>query len=103
MKEVISRKKGAHKAMYRNTTEDNKMRHKSTENKANKAHSKAMREKGEEVLTELKTCPCGMLRLVKGVNIDSKEGEGRCIRRSYGKVCFSEKARGKFGRVIRKG
>ena len=34
-------------------------------NKANKAVSKAMREKAEEVHTELQNCPNGMLRLAK--------------------------------------
>ena len=31
-------------------------------NKAKKAVSKAMREKAEEMLTELRNCPNGMLR-----------------------------------------
>ena len=35
-----------------------------------------------------------MLRLVKGLNTDSKEVEGgRCMRGSDGKLCFSEKER----------
>ena len=37
-----------------------------------------------------------MLRLVKGLKTDSKEVEGgSCIRGSDGKLCFSEKERGK--------
>ena len=64
MKEEVSRKK-AHKAMCQNSTEENKRRHKSIKNKANKAVSKAMREKGEEALTELQNCQKGWLRLVK--------------------------------------
>ena len=44
-------------------------------NKANKAVSKAMREKAEEVLTGLQNCPCGMFRLVKGLKTDRKEVE----------------------------
>ena len=36
-------------------------------------------------------------RLVKGLNTDSKEVEGGgCMRGSDGKLCFSEKGRGKF-------
>ena len=36
-----------------------------------------------------------MFRLVRGLKIDSKEvEEGRCIRVSDGKLCFSEKERG---------
>ena len=36
-----------------------------------------------------------MLRLVKGLKIDSKEVVGgRCMRGSDGKLCFSEKGRG---------
>ena len=66
-------------------------------NKANKAVSIAMREKAEEALTELTNCPNGMHRLVKGLKTDSKEDEGgRCMRGRYGKLCFSEKKRGKF-------
>ena len=37
-----------------------------------------------------------MFRLVKGLKTDSKEVEGgRCMRGSDGKLCFSEKERGK--------
>ena len=49
MKEAVSRKKDAHKAMCQNSTEKNKRRYK---NRKNKAASKAMREKVEEALTE---------------------------------------------------
>ena len=76
MKEAVSRKKEAHKAMCENSTEGNKMRYKSMINKASKAVSKAMREKVEEVLTELQHCPNGMFRPVKGLKTDSKEVEG---------------------------
>ena len=49
-------------------------------NKARKAVSKAMREKAEEALTELRNCQNGMFRLVKGLKTDSKEVEGgRCM------------------------
>ena len=42
-----------------------------------------MREKAEKVLTEVKDCPNGMLRLAKGSMIDSKEDEGgRCMKDS---------------------
>ena len=52
-------------------------------NKANKAVSKAMREKAEEALTELTNCPNVMIRLVKVPKTDSKEVEGgRCVRGS---------------------
>ena len=41
-----------------------------------------------------------MLRLVKGLKTDSKEVEGgRCMRGSDGKLCFSEKERGKVLKV----
>ena len=50
-------------------------------NKAKNAVSKAMRQKAEEVHTDLKNCPKWMHRLVKGLKIDSKEVEGgRCMR-----------------------
>ena len=57
VKEAVSKKEEAHKAMYQNSTEGNKWRHKSMKNKANKAVSKAMIEKGEEALTKLQNCP----------------------------------------------
>ena len=65
-------------------------------NKENKAVSKVMREKVEEVLTEIQNCPNWMFGLVKGLKTDSKEVEGgRCMRGSGGKLCFSERERGK--------
>ena len=51
MKETLSKKKDAHKAMCRNRADENK-RYKSMKNKVKKAVSKAMREKAKEVLTE---------------------------------------------------
>ena len=96
MKEAASRKKEAHKAMCQNSTEDKKRRHKSMKNKANKAVSKAMREKAEEALTELQNCPNWMPRLAKVLKTNSKEVEGgKCMRESDGKLCLSEKERGK--------
>ena len=93
VKEAVSRKKEAHKAMCQNSTEDSKRWYKGMKNKA---VSEAMREKVEEALTELQNCPNWMFRLVKGLRIDSKEVEGgRCMRGSDGKLCFSEKERGK--------
>ena len=65
-------------------------------NKAKKAVSKAISEKAREELTELQNCPNGMFGFVRGLKIDSKEVEGgRCMRRSDGKQCFSEKERDK--------
>ena len=50
----------------------------------------------EEVLTELQRCPYGVFRLVRGLNTDGKDFEGgRCMRGSDGKLCFTEKERGK--------
>ena len=64
--------------------------------KKNKVVSKATREKAEEALTELQNCPNGMFRLVNGLKTDSKEVDsGRCMSRCDGKLCFSEKKRGK--------
>ena len=96
VKEAVSRRKEAHKAMCQNSSEENKRRYKSMKNKANKAVSRAMREKDELVHTELQDCPNWMFMLVKGLKTDSKEVEGgRCMRGSDGKLCFSEKERGK--------
>ena len=45
-----------------------------------------------------------MFTLVEGLKIDSREVEGgRCMRGSDEKLCFSEKERGKVGRIIWKG
>ena len=52
VKEAISRKKDACKAMCWNSTEENKRRYRGMKNKAKKTVSKAMREKAEEVITE---------------------------------------------------
>ena len=78
MKEAISTKKVAHRSVCRNSTENRNM-HKSTKNKAKKAVSKAMREKAEEVITELKNCAIGMFRLVRGLKIDMKEVAGEDV------------------------
>ena len=40
VKEVVSRKKDAHKVMCRNSTEENKRRHKSMKNKSKKQFQK---------------------------------------------------------------
>ena len=47
--------------------------HKSMKNKAKKAVSKAMKEKAEEALTELKNFKNGVFRVVKGLKTDSKK------------------------------
>ena len=62
-----------------------------------KVVSKAMREKSEKGLTGLKNCQNGMFRLVSVLMIDSKDVEGgSCLKGIDGKVCFSEKERGKI-------
>ena len=95
MKQAVSKKKGAHYAICFNSTAGNMIRYKSMKNKTRKAVSIAMREKAEEVLTELKNCQNWMLGLVKGLKTDSKEVEGRrCMRGSDEKLCFSEIERG---------
>ena len=53
MKDAVSRKKDAHKALCQNSTDENKRRYKGMNNNAKKAVSKAMREKAEEALSEL--------------------------------------------------
>ena len=68
MKEAISRKKVAHKAMCGNFTDEHKKRYKNK----NIAVSKAITEKFEEALAKLKNCQNCMLSLVKGQTIDSK-------------------------------
>ena len=65
-------------------------------NKAMKAVSKAMREKTDESLSELKNCPNWMFRLVIGLKTDSKKVDGgSCIRGCDEKLCLSEMERGK--------
>ena len=84
-----------HKAMCENRTEENKRRYKSMKNTAKEAVSEALREKAEEVLTELQHCSNWIFILTKGLKIESREVEvGRCMRGSDGNLCFSEKERG---------
>ena len=73
MREAVSEKKDTYKAMCQNNTEENMRRCKSMKNKAKKAVSKAMREKAEEALTEIKHCSNRMFRVIKGLKTDSKE------------------------------
>ena len=68
-------------------------------NKENKAVSKAMRERRLKSRLLIKNCPNEMFRLVKGLKNYSKEVDGgRCMWGSDGKLCFSEKDRGKVWR-----
>ena len=58
------------------------------------------------MISELKSCLNGMFRLVRALKIDEVE-EKRCVRGSDGKLCFSEKERGKvwkdyMERIMRK-
>ena len=90
MKEAVSRKKDAHKAMCQDNIEENKWRYKSMKNKA----TKAMREKAKEVLTKIKICQNWMFMLVKALKTDSKEDEeGRCMKGSGGKLFQRERKR----------
>ena len=59
--------KEAQKAMCRNSTEENYRRYEGNEKKA---VSKAMREKAEEELSELKNWQNGMFMLVKWLKTD---------------------------------
>ena len=78
---VIVRQKDAHRAMCRNSSEENKNKYKSIKSKAKKVVLKAMREKAEEGLTELKNYQNVMSKLVIGLKIDRKEVESvRCTR-----------------------
>ena len=79
MKEAVSRKTDAHKAMCQDNTYENKRMYKSMKNKAMKAYSKAIREKAEEALTELQNCPKWILTLVKELKTDNKEVEGKGV------------------------
>ena len=92
MKEAVEIRKEAHMAMCQSNTEKNKKRHKSMKNEANKAISKAMREKAEEALTGLQNGHNWMFRQVRGIKTDTKKlkVEGVCD----GKLCFTEKERG---------
>ena len=60
--------KDAHKAMCRNSTEENKNLHKS-QNKAKEAVLMAIREMDEEALDEMQNCLNGMFRPVKGLKL----------------------------------
>ena len=55
-----------------------------------------MREKAEEALTEFKIFQDGMFGLLEALKIDSEEVDGgRCVRGNDGKLCFSNRERGK--------
>ena len=93
VKEAISRKKYAYKAMCRNSTEGNRNRYEDMMKKALMAVSKAMREKAEGALTEFQN---GMFRFVGGLMTDGEEVEGiRCVRGGDGKLFLSGKEGGK--------
>ena len=54
-------------AMFQDSTEEKRRRYKSMKNKVKKAVTKAMREKADEALSDLQSCPNGMFMLVKGL------------------------------------
>ena len=54
MMEAISRKEDAHRAMSKNSTEGNRKRYERMKNKVKQAPSKAMGEKADETLFEMK-------------------------------------------------
>ena len=102
LKEAVLVMKEAHTAMCQNSTEDNKRRYKRMKNKGKKAVAEAMREKAEDVLTELQNCPNWMLRLVIGLKTDCKEVEG--VREEVMESCVSVRMKEvKSRRIIWKG
>ena len=54
VKEAVSRMKDVHKVMCWNSTEGNRNRHQNMKSNNEKTVSKAVREKAEEALTELR-------------------------------------------------
>ena len=56
-----------------------------------------MREKAEEVLTELQDCPYRMLRLLKGLKTDNKEVQGGRYMKEMMEGCIS--VRGEGGKI----
>ena len=67
VKEVIARKKDAHKEMCKSGTEANKARYKNMKNQAKKVVSKAMKEAAERELRELSEHPNKVFKLVKSM------------------------------------
>ena len=65
MKEVIARKKDAHKEMCKSGTEANKARYENIKNQAKKVVTKAMKEATEQELRELSQHPNKVFKLVK--------------------------------------
>ena len=61
VKESVSRKKDAHRAVCHYNTEENKSWYKSIKNKEKKTVSKVTREKIEESFIELENCLLGCL------------------------------------------
>ena len=95
-KEVIARKKDAHKEMCKSRTEANKARYKNMKNRAKKVVTKAMKEAAERELRELSEHPNKVFKLVKSMKKDGKDVEGgRCMRGSDGRLNFSKKDRGR--------
>ena len=95
--EAVSRKIDAHRAICLDNAEWNKRRYEGMKNKALKIISKVMREKVKEALAEFKNCKNWVLRLVRGLQTDSKGVEGgRCMRGMDGKLCFSEEEGGEI-------
>ena len=95
MKEMIVRKKAAHKEMCQSGTERNKARYKKIKNGAKKVVMKAVKEVAERELRELSEHPNKVLKLVKSMKKDGKDVQGEgCMRGSDGRLSFGEKDRG---------
>ena len=90
VKEAIPRKKDAHKEISR--TEANKTRYKNMKNGSKKVVMKAMKEATERKLRELSQHPNKVFKLVKSMEKDGKDVEGRG---SEARLNFSKKDRGR--------
>ena len=99
MKEVIAKKKDAHKKMSKSGTEANKARYKNMKNRAKKVVAKAMKEAAEWELRGLNEHPNKVFKLVKSKRKAEEDIEGgRCMRGSDGRLNFSENNNGKAGK-----
>ena len=90
VKEAITRKKEAYRALCKNRSENNLATYKALKNKAKKIVASAMKKEAEREIDNLSRNPNNIFKFLKRMRKDGKDVEGgQCIRDERGKLGLS--------------
>ena len=97
VEEAISRKKEIFKELYKNQSEENKIKHRKQRNFTSKVIAKVMKRKSEKELESLHENPNNIFKLVRRLKKNRQDVEGgRCLRGKDGRLGFTENQRKKI-------